>query len=261
MITEVLQERYTVRTFNSEKLIPEKDIEQMVQAGMTVPSQNFVYGYQLAVVSSATEKGRSVRDKLWQKHLSYKHCDQEGKPVWQYLNSIRSAPLNFVYLVSAKKDAGADTPSRPEHYKDLNVPEKVLRDIEHESLLRHQVRDAMISATSLMLQAEQLGYGTAFSAAFNGEVNHKELFKELGFPDSHYPLVVVSVGVPMTRQQVAPKGYSGLEIDFNCIGSPKKSMDFLPLNDHPNAPEKAVIRALDNGPKKRTIEKDRVNYL
>ena len=181
-VKELMYDRYTVRTFDKDSKVKKDDLTKIVEAGLLSPSQNFRYGWRLLVFGDS-EKSRSIMDKVWRKYAAYKrHCDENGKPYIEYLNAIKTAPVTLMLVGRSDAKLSLD---------DNNSSGSTEVD-------RLTIRDSMIAATAMMLQAEQLGYKTAFNSDFSlPKEAIKEIYGEKAKDNmSVYPIVMVGVGKP-----------------------------------------------------------------
>jgi len=195
-----MYDRFTVRTFDTSQSVKEDDLKQIVEAGLLSPSQNFRYPWELLVLTDS-EEGRRLSKEIWMNHSVYKgHCDEEGKPLVQYINSLRTAPVNIIVMAELKGLKLDD--NNPEGGVDL----KAL-----------SFREAMIPTVAMMLQAEQLGYKTAFTGVIDctDECRKKLYPSEEEFQKAlkKYAMVVLSIGK-------AERVYSKAEI-YNFESDPE----------------------------------------
>ena len=197
-IHDLMTSRYTVRTFKSQDL-KEEHLDQILGAGLLAPSKNKLFPYRIIVLTNS-RKGKRLKQKLWSKYTICYHCSETGDKIEQRINSILTAPVNIVFFLDIK----------PEAFEK----EEDLSKIRNRLIFR-AARDAMISATAMMLQAEQLGYGTAFTGA-NYSMN--ELKKQIEVPLENTYLVTLSIGYREEPSKTIPKDYKYPKIVLDCQG-------------------------------------------
>ena len=153
MVADIMHQRFTARTFKKDKVKPEH-MTKILEAGLLVPSKDKLFPYEIIVLTDS-EKGKEFHKTLWGEYMTYEQCDGEGNKIRQYINSVRTAPVNILFVLNPKYEHGVGSPSRPKESEQVNFLKTTKR----------AARDAMISSTAMMIQAEQLGYDTAFSAS------------------------------------------------------------------------------------------------
>jgi len=234
-IYDLMKNRYTVRTFKSQNL-EKGHLDQILGAGLLAPSKNKLYPYRVIVLTN-TRKGRRLKKQLWSKYAICHHCSETGEPIEQRINSILTAPVNILFFLDLK----------PEGY-EKNRP---LSEIKDRLILR-ATRDAMIVVTAMMLQAEQLGYGTAFTGVHQDMHKFKKLLET---PEESRFLVTLSLGYKEVPAKTIPKNYKSPTIDFDCQENPQKNSRHTVLKytrSKKGVKIPAVItRSIDVGPKNK----------
>ena len=234
-IYDLMKSRYTVRTFKPQDL-KKGHLDQILGAGLLAPSKNEIFPYRIIVLTNS-RKGKRLKRKLWSKHTICYHCSEAGdKIVEQRINSILTAPVNIVFFLDIK-------PEKIDREKDLSK-------IKNRLIFR-ATRDAMISATAMMLQAEQLGYGTAFTGV-NTSMN--KFKKQLKVPLGKN-LVTLSIGYRKEPSKTIPKDYKAPKIDLDCQGQilPHNRYTVLKYSNKRNKEglklPSVITKSIDVGPK------------
>ena len=182
MIRELMFERFTVRDYDPKGTVKKEDLDLILEAGLLAPSQDFRNGWRVLVLGQS-EKSMKIRKNIWSKHAAYGgHCDENGKPFIQVLNPLIASPVSLFFI-------GKDNTVLPGDEK-----KSIDSGIERKKII---TRDAMIAATAMMLQAEQLGYDTSFLGNLNyGPELKRELFpgKELDEYRDSFRIVQLGIG-------------------------------------------------------------------
>lgn len=224
--------RYTVRSYDTDKKVSEEDLKLILEAGLLSPSKNFLYPYRAFVLKQSSENGKAVIDYLYKKATYYDdHCLADGDiKMNHYLTALKTAPVSILFFLD-----GAREKENPP-----NVP--------WYELERRAARDTMIVVTAMMLQAEQLGYGTTFTAALRGDsqlVGNSELKKKLGLEAKQNPLVILSFGTPLPPEKTRPPNYKPTLVKFGCIGEPTLATT-IHIGEEDGRP--AMLQSIHDGP-------------
>ncbi|MBC6415077.1 MAG: nitroreductase family protein [Bdellovibrionales bacterium] len=230
-VVELMESRYTVRTFKT-KDVKKEDLDQILRAGLLSPSKNRLFPYKIVVLTNS-RRGKKLKKKLWSKYAICYHCSETGEKMEQRINSIITAPVNIMFFLDLK-------------------PDVFDKNRIYTSLIKRSTRDAMIPATVMMLQAEQLGYGTAFTGVYNDKM--EEFKKELQINAENKYLVTLSIG---HREELTKtnKKHKDLLIDFDCIGKPETNSRYIALkysnkrDQYGNLIPSIISNAIDVGPK------------
>lgn len=234
-IHDLMKSRYTVRTFKPQDL-KKGHLDQILGAGLLAPSKNKIFPYRIIVLTNS-RKGKRLKRELWSKHTICYHCSEAGDKIEQRINSILTAPVNLVFFLDPKPEA-------IEKEEDLS---KI-----RNRLIFRAARDAMISAAAMMLQAEQLGYGTAFTGVHYSMNKFK---KQLKVPLDNKYLVTLSIGYRKEPSKTIPKDYKAPKIDFDCQGQiePNNRHTVLKYSNKRNKEGSKLplvtTRSVDVGPK------------
>ena len=234
-ILKLMQNRYTVRTFRSQNL-KKGDLDKILNVGILAPSKNKLFPYRIVVLTNSW-KGKKLKRKLWSQYTLCYHCNEKGEKLEQRINSVLTAPINIIFFLDLK----------PEDHEKSENPDEI-KDI----LIFRATRDAMISATAMMLQAEQLGYGTAFTGVNSSMHKFK---KQLKIPLTNRYLVTLSIGYKKDPLKTIPKNYKAPLIDYDCLGKLKPARRYTVLKYSSKKDEKGnrlpliVTRSIDVGPK------------
>lgn len=122
-------------------------------------------------------------------------------------------------------------------------------------MLQRSIRDLMIPATVMMLKAEQLGYGTAFTGVFSADSDWK---RKLSLPPKALPVVVLSIGRPMDIRQTQRAVGESSYLDFDCKGELQKANRYTVIERDESGTPVVVTRSVDIGPK---VRNSNLNYL
>jgi nitroreductase len=244
-IYELMQDRYTVRSFDPSKKLSQEHIKQIVEAGMLSPSKNKLWPYRVVVLTDSQE-GKALRKELWAKHTTCFHCLGSGQKLEQRLNSIITAPLNILFFLDYKRERYE---KRGRSQKESDFPLA-----NEKTLLVRSSRDAMIASTVMMLQAQQLGYGTAFSGVFWPTGDFK---KRINIAPESRPFVVLSVGHPLDREK-SKEGLERIKVQFDCLGESVYTSSFSVIerdkDDRPTVFSKILNKGPNNSVNKKIVE-------
>jgi nitroreductase len=217
---ELFNNRKTYRAFKSNAL-PDDHTNSIVSAGCSAPSKQRIYPYRIIALTQS-EASIAIKNRLF-----YESFINELKN--KHLLTAK-APLLLVWVGIYLPDNG-----------DLNLSSNQtdMRSIaktwnfqtasaETLSIVRARAdKDAAISASFSMIQAEALGYSTAFNDCYIKE----KAVEILGLAENEWPTMFLAVGKPelvLTRKSVFKDG--------TCIGfsdprsfeePPKLSLDDL----------------------------------
>jgi nitroreductase len=155
MLKEHLKRRFTAKWWNNTPVEQEK-IDAVLEAAYLAPSKQGMYRYNIVVLTESQE-GKSFKKWLYEENT---WCfegalTKEGADDKRFNGQVL-APVLLLYF--SKKE-------KPNDIEDLN--------------LRNHI-DTVVSATTALCAAEELGLATGFNATFNG----KEVAKRLGITDA-----------------------------------------------------------------------------
>ena len=238
-IKDLMHERYTVRSFDPTKDVEKKDLDQILSAGLMMPSKRNFFPYDVIALTTS-KNGRTLTKELWKNHSKSYHCRKDGTLVKQYIHSIKDAPVNLLFFTD---------------------PDKELEDnliVDWDDQHRRATRDAMVAVTTMLIQAEQLGYNTAFTGIFNPNDQFKE---KLGLTKRHRPLVILSIGHALPIKSTKPKNPPGIVLDFDCKGEPQKTKRFIWVKNSEDKRKWGVTRSVDIGNKKRKVRLERAKIF
>jgi len=234
-IYDLMKSRYTVRTFKDQNL-EKGHLDQILKAGLLAPSKNKLFPYKIIVLTNSKE-GKSLKQKLWSQYTICYHCSETGEKIEQRINSIITAPVSIMFFLDIKPEGHE---KKEELFKIRN------------RLVFRATRGAMISATAMMLQAEQLGYGTAFTGV---SYDMNKFKKQLKLSSQNTYLVTLSIGYKKEPSETIPTNYKAFKIDFDCQKQVYKTERFTVVkysnkrNDRAEKIPAVITRSIDIGPK------------
>jgi len=207
MLKEHLKHRFTAKWWNNTPVEQEK-IDAVLEAAYLAPSKQGVYRYNIIVVTDSDE-GKKFKQWLYEENTwCFEGSLTKDGADDKRFNGQVLAPVLLLYF--SKKE-------KPNEIEDLN--------------LRNHI-DTVVSATTAMCAAEELGLSTGFNATFH----KKEVAEKLGITDSVCTMML-GIGYATADQRVRrgiydSKGvrigydYSNtdpdLKIDINRTNKPTK---------------------------------------
>lgn len=230
-ILKLLEERFTVRSFVEDTEMAEKILHKILVAGSLSPSKGNVFAYRILVLTQS-DKSKVLRQYLWKNLTICDHCTSDGVKIEQRIEAIRSASVNILFYLQVK----------PDDYTDFDKKNEMV-------LFQRATRDAMIPATIMMLQAQELGWGTSFTGVFHYD---KDFQMQLGLAKDAQPLVILSFGKP--KDYAATKALAEpLTIDYDCRGKPTFADHYAVLERSDAGVAKIISKVVNNGPSKKPI--------
>lgn len=152
MLKEHLKHRFTAKWWDPKPVEPEK-INAVLEAAYLAPSKQGVYRYEILVVTDS-EEGKKFKQWLYDENTwCFEGALTKDGADDKRFNGQVLAPVLLLYL------------SKKENHNDLE-------DLN----LRNRV-DTIVSATTAMCAAAELGLATGFNATFNGAEISKYLHR------------------------------------------------------------------------------------
>jgi nitroreductase len=155
MLKEHLKHRFTAKWWNNTPVEQEK-IDAVLEAAYLAPSKQGVYRYQIVAVTDS-QQGKDLKKWLYEENtwcfdgmLTPEGADDKR------FNGQVLAPVLLIYFSKKEKHNSIE---------DLN--------------LRNHI-DTVVSASTAMCAAEELGLATGFNATFNGQA----VAERLGITDA-----------------------------------------------------------------------------
>lgn len=186
--------RNTQRAFTADPISPQ-DIDSILAAGCSAPSKQRAYPWRVIALTQS-DYAVQLKNQLFLDSFI-------NESIHKHLLTAK-APLVLAWIgvpILDNTDLGlkSNNPSiREEH---MNTDTSSL-DVSTRYTIRSRAeKDIMIAASFSMMQAEALGYKTAFTACFI-ESTAKEI---LNIADHEWPVIFLSIGVPdnsLARQPV-----------------------------------------------------------
>jgi nitroreductase len=179
--SKVLTERNSIRQFQKSHIIPQYEIDEMIQLAQTAPSAWNLQHWRVIVVQDPAHKKNLLPIANNQQQV------EDASVVFIILGDLEADKnTEFVYLPLVQS---GDLPEQT--YKHL------LDDIKEEYENRkHKSRDsaflnASLFAMQLMLAAKSKGYDTVPMRGFQAE----ELVAELRIPERFVPVMIIAAGI------------------------------------------------------------------
>jgi len=211
---EIFNNRKTYRAFKPDAL-PSEHVNSIVSAGCSAPTKQRMYPYRIIALTQS-ENSMVVKNRLF-----YESFINESRN--KHLLTAK-APLLLIWVGIYLPDNG-----------DLNLPSNKsnMREIakswdfqtateETLSIIKARAdKDAAISASFSMIQAEALGYSTAFNDCY---IRNKTA-EILGLADNEWTTMVLAVGKPepiLTKQSVFKDGVNVGFCDPRSFEEPPK---------------------------------------
>lgn len=155
MLKEHLKHRFTAKWWDPKPVEQEK-IDAVLEAAYLAPSKQGVYRYNIVVVTDS-EQGKEFKKWLYEENTwCFEGMLTPSKADDKRFNGQVLAPVLLIYF--SKKEKHSDI-------EDLN--------------LRNHI-DTVVSATTAMCAAEEIGLATGFNATFDG----KAVAERLGITDA-----------------------------------------------------------------------------
>jgi len=168
---DLLQSHTSVRKYTEED-IPKEVLEQFIKSGQHASSSHFVQAYSVIHVTDEEKK-----EKL--KELSNNHIQ------------IDTAPVTLLFCADLK---------RLEHAADKH--NETFEGSTAENLLV-SVIDTALFAQNVAIAAESKGYGICYIGGIRNDIRGVSKLFEL--PDFVVPLFAMTIGVPVSRNEVKPR--------------------------------------------------------
>ena len=186
--------RKTQRAFTADA-IPQEDIDTILAAGCSAPSKQRAYPWRVVALTQS-ESAVELKNQLFLNSFI-------NSPIHKHLLTAK-APLVLAWIgvpILDNTDLGlkSNNPSLREEHMNTDTS---LLDIRTRYTVRSRAeKDIMVAASFSMMQAEALGYKTAFTACFI-ESTAKEI---LNIAEHEWPVIFLSIGAPddtLARQSV-----------------------------------------------------------
>jgi nitroreductase len=185
MLKEHLKHRFTAKWWDDQPVEQEK-IDAVLEAAYLAPSKQGVYRYEILVVTDSDE-GKKFKKWLYEENTwCYEGMLTPAGADDKRFNGQVLAPLLLIFF--SKKE-------KTNNIEDLN--------------LRNHI-DTVVSATTAMCAAEELGLSTGFNATFNG----KEVANKLKIEDAVCTMML-GIGYATADQRVRRGVYN---LDGGRIG-------------------------------------------
>jgi len=177
--------RNTQRAFTADPISP-KDIDSILAAGCSAPSKQRAYPWRVIALTQS-DHAVQLKNQLFLdsfiNEFTHKHL------------LTAKAPLVLAWIgvpILDNTDLGlkSNNPSIREEHMNTDISSL---DVSTRYTIRSRAeKDIMIAASFSMMQAEALGYKTAFTACFI-ESTAKEI---LNIADHEWPVIFLSIGLP-----------------------------------------------------------------
>jgi len=177
--------RRTQRAFTSDP-ISQQDVDTILAAGCSAPSKQRAYPWRVIALTQS-ESAVELKNQLFLNSFI-------NTPIHKHLLTAK-APLVLAWIgvpILDNYDLGLKSNNASVREQHMNTDTSVLDDRTRYTIRSRAEKDIMVAASFSMMQAEALGYRTAFTACFI-ESTTKEI---LSMTEHEWPVIFLSIGIP-----------------------------------------------------------------
>jgi nitroreductase len=182
---DIFLNRRTQRAFTNDA-IPQEHIDSILTAGCSAPSKQRAYPWRVIALTQS-HKALELKNKLFLDSFI-------NMPIRKHLLTAQS-PLLLAWIgvpILDNFDLGLVSNGTTVREQGINVSSRSADPKTQYTVRTRSEKDTMIAASFSMIQAESLGYRTAFTSCFFEDQAHKIL----GLAENEWPVVFLSVGQP-----------------------------------------------------------------
>ena len=180
---DIFLKRRTQRAFTND-VVMQEHIDSILSAGCSAPSKQRAYPWRVIALTQS-DSAIELKNNLFLDSFI-------NTPIHKHLLTAQ-APLLLAWIgisILDNFDLGIKS-------NDINMRDQGISARSNDPQIQYNVRaraekDTMIAASFAMIQAESLGYCTAFTSCFITESAHKIL----NLADNEWPIVFLSIGMP-----------------------------------------------------------------
>ena len=177
--------RQTQRAFTADPVLPQ-DVDTILSAGCSAPSKQRAYPWRVVALTQS-ESAVELKNQLFLNSFI-------NTPIHKHLPTAK-APLVLAWIgvpILDNYDLGLESNNVSVREAHMNTNTSLL-DVKTRYTIRSRAeKDIMVAASFSMMQAEALGYKTAFTACFI-ESKAKAI---LNIAEHEWPVIFLSVGLP-----------------------------------------------------------------
>ena len=191
--------RKTQRAFTTDP-ISQEDIDTILAAGCSAPSKQRAYPWRVIALTQS-ESAVELKNQLFLTSFI-------NTPQHRHLPTAK-APLVLAWIgvpILDNYDLGLESNNTTVREKHMGINTTQLLDYKTRYTIRSRAeRDVMVAASFSMIQAEALGYRTAFTDCYIRD----EAVKILNIAEHEWPVIFLSIGLPdntLGREDVIKEG-------------------------------------------------------
>lgn len=177
--------RRTQRAFASAP-VPHQDIDIILAAGCSAPSKQRAYPWRIVALTESVLAAELKNQLFLNSFINTAIC--------KHLPTAK-APLVLAWIgvpILDNFDLGLDSNNAGLREKHKNTDTTLLDAKTQYTVRTRAEKDIMVAASFSMMQAESLGYRTAFTSCFI-ESQAKQI---LNITESEWPVIFLSIGLP-----------------------------------------------------------------
>ena len=177
--------RQTQRAFAVDPVLPQ-DVDTILAAGCSAPSKQRAYPWRVIALTQS-ESAVELKNQLFLNSFI-------NTSIQKHLPTAK-APLVLAWIgvpILDNYDLGLESNNVSVREQQMNTNTSLF-DVKTRYTIRSRAeKDIMVAASFSMMQAESLGYSTAFTACFI-ESTAKQI---LNISDHEWPVIFLSIGLP-----------------------------------------------------------------
>lgn len=179
--SEILKNRYAVRQYQKDHVIPSEELKEILQLAQTAPSAWNLHHWRVVVIQDPAQK-RAI------------------SPIAYNQRQVVESSVVFVILGDLEANKTADPVHKPLIEAGLMSEQayhQALKDIEsaYQAPLSTRRESAFLNASlfamQLMLALKSKGYDSVPMGGFDAD----QLIEELRIPDRYIPIMMIAAGV------------------------------------------------------------------
>jgi nitroreductase len=180
---DIFLKRKTQRAFTNDAIISEH-INSILSAGCSAPSKQRAYPWRVIALTQS-HSAIELKNNLFLDSFI-------NTPIHKHLLTAK-APLLLAWVgVSILDNFDLGIESNSIKMRDQGISARSNDPQVQYNVRTRAEKDTMIAASFAMIQAESLGYCTAFTSCFIAESAHKIL----NLAENEWPIVFLSIGMP-----------------------------------------------------------------
>ncbi|TCS95892.1 nitroreductase family protein [Hazenella coriacea] len=182
VLTEVMKERKSVRKYQSDVVMPQEDLQEILALAASAPSSWNLQHWRYLVITSVEKKEKLL-------------------PIANYQKQVVDASVTVVILGDLEANKMVEAVNGPalekgfltqEVYDILNGQIQGAYDNNPRVARDEAILNAGFSAMQLMLAAKAKGYDTCPMGGFKQD----QLIEEFKIPERYLPVMMITIGKP-----------------------------------------------------------------